>query len=247
MNVLGKRVPTARDELVQRSRAAVRRLRPLRRDQYKSTWSALGGTHRSAVEHVIGNVGEEEIARSARETREGLEATVALLPTDSVLEIGCGIGRVGAELAPRVGEWIGCDVSPTMLQHAGMRLAALPNVRLLEISGFDLAPVATASIDVVYCTVVFMHLDEWDRYGYVCEAFRVLKPGGRVYVDNFNLLSDEGWAVFEAHAAIPPARRPTHISKASTPQELERYLTKAGFCAVGVEETGLFVRAYGTR
>jgi SAM-dependent methyltransferase len=247
MIVLGKKVPTSPDELARRTRAALRRFRPLRRDEYKSTWSALGGTHRSAVEHVIGNAGADAIATSARETREALESTVGLRATDTVLEIGCGIGRVGAELAPHVAEWIGCDVSPTMLGHARTRLASLPNVQLVEISGFDLAPIVTASIDLVYCTVVFMHLDEWDRYGYVREAFRVLEPGGRLYVDNFNLLSDEGWEVFEAHAAIPPARRPTHISKASTPQELERYLVQAGFAAVRVEEAGLFVRAYGTR
>ncbi len=225
----------------------MRRLRPLRRDEYKSTWSALGETSCSAIEHVIGDVDADTIAASATETRLALDATVGLRSTDVVLEIGCGIGRVGSELAPRIREWIGCDVSPTMLRHARERLAACSNIRLVETSGFDLAPITTGSVDVVYCTIVFMHLDEWDRYGYVREAFRVLKPGGRLYVDNFNLLSEEGWAVFEAHAAIPPDRRPTHISKASTPQELERYLVQAGFEEVKTEEPGLFIRAYGIR
>ena len=153
-------------------------------------------------------------------------APSGLHPSDRVLEIGCGIGRVGAELAPVVREWIGCDVSPTMLDHAREELRAFSNVQLLEISGFDLAPVAARTVDVVYCTVVFMHLDEWDRYGYVQEAFRVLRPGGRIYVDNFNLLSEEGWAVFEAHAAIPPiggrrtSRRPRRrrSSSATSPR-----------------------------
>ena len=196
---------------------------------------------------MIGDVSPDEIAASAAETRAALEATVGLSSTDKVLEIGCGIGRVGAELAPYVGEWIGCDVSPTMLAHARERLAAQRNVQLVENSGFDLAPIPAETIDVVYCTVVFMHLDEWDRWGYVQEAFRVLRRSGRLYVDNFNLLSDEGWAVFEAHAAIAPNRRPTHISKASTPQELRRYLVQAGFTDVQTQEAGLFVRAYGTR
>ena len=82
------------------------------------------------------------------------------------------------------------------------------------------------SIDVVYCTVVFMHLDEWDRYEYVKEAFRVLKPGGRAYFDNFNLMSEEGWAIFESHHQI--SERPSHISKSSTPQELLKYFN---FCS----------------
>ena len=38
-------------------------------------------------------------------------------------------------------------------------------------------PIADSSIDVVYSTVVFMHLESWDRYAYVKEARRVLPPG----------------------------------------------------------------------
>jgi ubiquinone/menaquinone biosynthesis C-methylase UbiE len=57
----------------------------------------------------------------------------------------------------------------------------------VEISGYNLSGVADASVDVVYCTVVFMHLESWDRYNYILEAFRALRPGGRIYVDNSNL------------------------------------------------------------
>ena len=49
-------------------------------------------------------------------------------------------------------------------------------MELVEISGYDLSGVADASVDVVYCTVVFMHLESWDRYNYISEAFRVLRP-----------------------------------------------------------------------
>ena len=37
-----------------------------------------------------------------------------------------------------------------------------------------------------------MHLDEWDRYRYLTEFFRVLGPGGVVYVDNFDLAVPRG-------------------------------------------------------
>jgi len=51
-------------------------------------------------------------------------------------------------------------------------------------------PIADRSIDFVYCTVVFMHLEQWDRYNYVEEAFRVLRRDGKFYVDSANLCSD---------------------------------------------------------
>jgi hypothetical protein len=86
-----------------------------------------------------------------------------------------------------------------------------------------------------------MHLDEWDRYRYAREAFRVLRDGGRVYVDNFSLLSPQGWRLFEDLAKLAPAERPPHVSKASTPQEIEAYVRHAGFTGVRVREGDLFV------
>jgi SAM-dependent methyltransferase len=132
-----------------------------------------------------------------------------------------------------------------MLRFAAERLRDLPNIELREISGYHLQGVADGSCDVVYCMVVFMHLETWDRYNYVLEAARVLRPGGRLYIDNVNLCSEEGWAVFEAHRRFPPDARPPHITECSTPQELETYLKRAGFAETQVRTEGLFVRAWG--
>ena len=78
----------------------------------------------------------------------------------------------------------------------------------LPLNGVDLTGVHDATIDVAYCSGVFMHLDEWDRFRYVTEMRRVLKPGGRIYFDNFNLRSDEGWQLFEDLFRMEPAARP---------------------------------------
>ena len=217
------------------------------RSNYKTVWTTLSETERQAVLHVIGDFDEPRIQAEAEITRQYLDEAVGILPDDVILEIGCGIGRVGQVLAPRCKQWIGCDVSPNMLAYAKQRLAGFDNVRLVELSGFDLQPIASASVDLVYCTVVFMHLEEWDRYNYIAEAQRVLRPGGRIFVDNFNLCSDEGWAVFETHRRIPPSERPPHISKSSTPQELETYLYRAGFQGIHMREQRWWVQAYGVK
>jgi hypothetical protein len=60
-------------------------------------------------------------------------------------------------------------------------------------------------------------------------------------VDSFSLLSEDGWALFEQMASLPPAERPPHISKASTPQELQTFVEKAGFEAIRVRGGRLFV------
>lgn len=202
------------------------------RSDYKGTWTALSETLSSAKMHVSGTEDEATIETSGVGTSEVLLKNVGISPADVVLEIGCGIGRVGQCLAGRCQRWIGADVSPHMLAHAAKRLGDFSNVEFIELAGNDLSPVADASIDFVYCTVVFMHLESWDRYAYVEEAFRVLRPGGKLYVDNVNLCSDGGWAVFETHRRFPLAQRPDHITVCSTPQELQEYLKRAGFEAI---------------
>ncbi|PYS93005.1 MAG: class I SAM-dependent methyltransferase [Acidobacteria bacterium] len=217
------------------------------RHEYKATWMALAQTSEQAMMSVTGSLDEDQAQATAAHTRRVLAASVGIKPDDVILEIGCGIGRVGRELAPRCQRWIGCDVSPNMLAYAQQRLAAFDNVELVEVSGFDLRPIPDASVDLVYCTVVFMHLDEWDRYNYVLEARRVLRPGGRIFVDNFNLCSDEGWQVFELHRQFMPAERPPQIGKSSTPQELETYLRRAGFHEVKIAEQGAWVQGYAIK
>ena len=215
------------------------------RSNYKDVWNFVSKSESQAKYAVSGHDDEEIYARSAQATLETIARDVGLGPDDVVLEIGAGVGRVGAAMAPRCREWIGTDVSDNMVGHIRRRLAGHANVKGVTTNGYDLDVIATESIDLVYCTVVFMHLEEFERYRYVRESFRILRPGGRLYVDNTNLLSPEGWAFFQQHVEMPGYRRPPHISKPSTPQELKCYFEHAGFTAINQAEAGLFISTYG--
>jgi hypothetical protein len=99
--------------------------------------------------------------------------------------------------------------------------------------------------------VVFPHLSQWDRFSYVEEAFRVLRPGGKLYVDNVNLCSESGWKIFLDHRRIPPLERIPEIGECSTPEELMEYLRRAGFESItskpGDELIGVWGRKPGER
>jgi ubiquinone/menaquinone biosynthesis C-methylase UbiE len=83
-----------------------------------------------------------------------------------------------------------------------------------------------------------MHLYEWDRYRYILEAFRVLKPGGRCFFDNLDITSKRGWEMFMEGFSYPIDRRPAHLSMCSTGDELYTYAKKAGFERVEIHRWG---------
>ena len=213
------------------------------RTQYGRVGDSVAQSRGDAMKAVAGHDNDAEWDRTGRSTADDITAEVALTAADTVLDIGCGAGRVGVHLAPRCRTWIGGDVSRRMLVHARQALAGTvaSNVEFVHLTGDGLPASLDGRLDVVYCTTVFMHLEEWDRYRYVQAAYRVLKPGGRFYVDSFSLLSEDGWALFEAMAKLPPAERPPHISKASTPEELRMFVEKAGFEDIRVRGGRLFV------
>lgn len=217
------------------------------RSTYKAVWERVSASENAAKISVGGSIDEARFLDTAMGTVASLEKYVGVRPDDVVLEIGAGVGRVGSALAPRCKEWIGADVAPNMVAHMQRRLAGMRNARAIEINGFDLDVIPSESIDLVYCTVVFMHLEEFERYRYIAEGMRVLRPGGRMYVDNANLASPDGWAFFEKHLKIPVHRRPPHISKPSTPQELACYFEHAGFEAIGQAEAGIWIITHGRK
>ena len=102
-----------------------------RRSNYKAVWSALSKDETSAKVHVAGTEDEAALTGSGIGTTKFLLENVGVGRSDVVLEIGCGIGRVGRELAPQCRKWIGCDVSARMLNLAAERLRGFPNVELV--------------------------------------------------------------------------------------------------------------------
>jgi SAM-dependent methyltransferase len=118
-----------------------------------------------------------------------LDAEDLLGPDRAVFEIGCGIGRVLAALAPKVREAVGLDLSPAMVAEARRRCVAHSNIRIFEGSGRDLAPLGDGTFDLVLAVDVFPYIvaagaDLVDAT--IAEARRVLRPAGRLLVMNYS-------------------------------------------------------------
>ncbi len=218
------------------------------RANYGLVWDAVAKTEETARHSVSGFANLDEYDRAGRESVEMFKSLVGIHPEDIILEIGCGVGRVGRIIAPLCKKWIGTDASKNMLKYAEQGLLeGHKNIELIHTNGFDLSDVESETVDFVYSHFVFMHIDEWDRYIYVKEAYRILKPGGKVYIDNINLCGNDGWNSFITLCEIDPACRPPNISKTSTPEELYMYLEKGGFKDIKIIPESLVVSGIGTK
>lgn len=94
----------------------------------------------------------------------------------TMLEIGCGVGRMTMHLAKIFGRVEAVDVSGEMIARARENVADLDNVGLSETSGADLSPFPDDHFDFCFSFIVFQHIPERDAViGYLKEAHRTLK------------------------------------------------------------------------
>ncbi len=107
-----------------------------------------------------------------------------LKPGETVLDLGSGPGRdliAAANVVGPTGRAIGVDFTPEMIERA-MRSAdeaGLGNVSILE-GDLERLPVPCGSVDVVISNCVINLVS--DKRRALVEAFRALRPGGRLAV-----------------------------------------------------------------
>jgi len=121
----------------------------------------------------------DEFWASGRAIWTDLKSSIGYSPApgDTVVEIGCGVGRLTRAISPEVGRVISLDISENMLAIA--RQANLPNVDFRVAEGFTLPSVPDASVELVLAYCVFQHLPSEDALkSYLQEMHRVLRPGG---------------------------------------------------------------------
>lgn len=106
-------------------------------------------------------------------------AGVGLAAADTVVEIGCGAGRMTRRLAELAGSVIAADVSGEMLQRAAANLTEHDNVGFVELSGEGDLPLADGSATAVFSYITMQHVPTAAaQEAYFASALRVLAPGG---------------------------------------------------------------------
>lgn len=122
-------------------------------------------------------------------TRQYLEAEIAhvvqrIRPSDTVLELGCGYGRVLRRLAGQTRMAVGIDTSHASLELATRFLVGIANCRLVRMDAGALG-FRDGSFDVVVCVQNGISALRVDPRRLLAESVRVTRPAGRVLFSSY--------------------------------------------------------------
>ncbi len=124
-----------------------------------------------------------------------------------VFDLGCGSGRTAQALhrSGWQGSYHGSDIIARFVERVRR---TCPGYNAVVQRGLDIA-MPDASVDLLYHWSVFTHIPVEECYLYMQDAYRVLKPGGRM-VFSFLELNDPGHLrVFEPRVSfLESGRRP---------------------------------------
>jgi len=160
------------------------------------------------------------------------KAMAALRPGEVVLDLGSGAGIdcfLAAAEVGAVGRVIGVDMTHEMLAKAreNARKVRADNVEF-RLGEIEYLPVADQAVDVIISNCV-VNLSP-DKARVFKEAFRVLKPGGRLAISDVVATAELPQSVqqdLKAHASC--------ISGAAFIKDLEGWLRSAGFANIRIE------------
>src|SRR5580700_9764942 len=97
----------------------------------------------------------------------------------TVLEIGCGSGRITRALSEVFGQVYAVDISGEMIRQARSSLEDRPNAHVFQNNGSDLSVLGDIQVDFAFSYIVFQHIPSRDVIrSYVREVHRLLRPGG---------------------------------------------------------------------
>lgn len=159
------------------------------------------------------------------------QAIASLREGETVLDLGSGAGLDCFLSAARVGpagRVIGVDMTEQMIERARANAARADHTNVeFRLGEIEHLPVEDESVDVIISNCVINLCP--DKEASLAEAFRVLKPGGRLAVSDVVAIGEMPEAIKE-----DPDLYSACVAGAVSPDEYARILTEAGFTEVDV-------------
>ena len=146
--------------------------------------------------------------------------TLGLQPDDTVVDVGCGSGRLPAYLKSYLrGKYVGTDILAESIEFAREKCGR-DDWHFIQ-NHQTTIPVPDGIADFVTFFSVFTHLLDEDIFRFLAEAKRVAKPGGRIVFSFLDFECESHWSLFEQ--TIADARPERVINKFVAKSSIRRW------------------------
>ena len=156
-----------------------------------------------------------------------------LKPGDTLLDFGCGNGRLAVHVVPQLnghGRFIGIDISPTYLEQGAERIDRTAPDRACQVEWIHQNtpnfPLPDDSVDMMCAFSVFTHMENEDSYHYLKDALRIVRPGGKFIFSCLPLDLKYARRIFLEEAAMSLEARWQRIRNVITSKELMTQLAE---------------------
>jgi SAM-dependent methyltransferase len=236
------------------------RVRRILRRARLAVWSLVDQLGAGRITPGYGGlIGEGDFDEVGREFLAHFRDLAGLEPTDRVLDIGCGLGRMAAPLTTYLtyGSYHGFDIVRPTIESCRRRFAAFPDFQFDHVDVYNgkynpkgrvspsefRFPYADAAFDFAFAASVFTHMLPEDVERYLGEAARVLRPGGRLLATWFVMTPEAAGRVAERESDIDfPVREDEDDVWKADPREAEAAVAFAPAVLRGLyERSGLEV------
>lgn len=148
---------------------------------------------------------------------------------ESILEVGCGVGRLLKELNKKIPICYGFDASSDMIRES-IKYCEGTSVKIFKCDGLGLLPIDNISFDYAFSIITFQHIPNlYTVKSYISEMYRLLKNNGII---NYQILKNDEFPGKETWTYHDPVI-------------LTNFMKYIGFKNINIMETNrwLFIKA----
>ncbi|HEV7251549.1 MAG TPA: class I SAM-dependent methyltransferase [Mesorhizobium sp.] len=198
---------------------------------YREVW----GEH---VHHGLWRTGRESPREAVEALIDHLAERLGLQHGQKACDIGCGYGGTARRLAERFGAHVtGLTISSVQAARAQALAVNHPEVEILCRDWLQNG-LPDTSFDRAWSIESSEHMEDKSRF--FAEAFRVLRPGGRLGV--YAWLSRETPSMWEIRHLLEPICREGRLPGMGTESEYREWAQAAGFRVIGFKDLSRNVR-----
>ena len=179
--------------------------------------------------HIEARSADVAIGRRSFEAIGRLELALlqqeGLKPTDTLVDLGCGTGRLAVHVIPTLigGRYVGIDIAQTVLDEARERVEKTIPDPPCSVSWVHQTEPAFAldddSVDMICAFSVINHMEHEDAYSYLKDALLVVRPGGRFVFSCLPLNTKRAREVFLKVAQMDLQTRHRTVRHVATSKE----------------------------